>query len=78
MGRYYKSCGEVDKTYHRYGKECNIPNGAKLVIHNTEDHTVRVTYHMENRNEHPDIEMKWDQDFYEYPREYLEYIKNLS
>lgn len=77
IGRYYKSCGELDKTWHGYGKECNIPNGAKLVIHNTEDRPVSVTYHMENRNAHPDVNMRWDQDFYEYPREYLEYIKNL-
>lgn len=78
IGMSYPACGGTTETWYKYYEECEIDDGAKLVIHNTGDNTAMVEYRIVDMNDHPEIEMRWDPAAYEYSEAYLDYIDYLQ
>lgn len=76
-GRYYSDCGEFGEIWQAYGTDCNVPADAQILISNVEDHPIEITGYIQDQNEHPEIEMGWDDDAYIYDQAYLEYVHAL-
>lgn len=74
---YYPSCEELDKRWYAKGNTCNVKKGSKVIIHNNNDKAIKIEGYMENKKPHPEIEMRWDNNFYQYDPEYINYVREL-
>ncbi len=77
-GSYYPGCEEInDDTWYSKGNSCNVGALSKVLIYNPGDKVMHYEGYMEDRRVLSEIDMDWDDDFYQYDTEYLDYIHAL-
>ena len=68
-GSRYTNCGAERKLTYYY--TCSIASGSKLMIHNYEDYTIKITGYMIDKNPNKWPNMGWDPNAFEYPADAL-------
>ncbi len=71
-------CNKSDTGYFQVSGTCDVADGSKIIIYNTNDKPIKVNGYIQNKEPHPKIDLGWDDDAYEYKPEDLEYIRNLA
>jgi len=74
-GSRYTNCGAERKLW--FSHTCSIASGSKLMIHNYEDYTIKITGHMIDENSNKWPEMTWDYNVFQYDTSYMNYVRNL-
>ena len=60
---------------------CNVPSGAKLLIHNTyqsnQDDAINIDIKIIDLNKLPDVDLSWDSEAFQYDQELLDYVEKF-
>ena len=74
-GSGYTNCGAERKL--SFSHTCSIASGSKLMIHNYEDYTIKITGFMIDENSNKWPEMTWDYNAFQYDTSYMNYVRDL-
>ena len=74
---YYPSCS-TEQEMISWGASCNVPVGAKLLIHNprqsNQDQAINIDVQIYDLRQLPNVDLSWDSEAFQYDQELLDYV----
>ena len=79
-GMYYPSCS-TEQEMISWGASCNVPVGAKLLIHNprqpNQDSAININITFYDLEQLPNVDLSWDSEAFRYDQELLDYVSKF-
>ena len=76
-GMYYPSCS-TEQEMISWGASCNVPVGAKLLIHNPRQSNqysaINIDVTVYDLEQLPNVDLSWDSEAFQYDQELLDYV----